>query len=325
LRTLGKNQTLAYILEKEDIAVYSAILLAGLSFGAVPIFSALLRDSQVSSIEQSFVRLLIGSIAGIIIVIFHAKNGKSSFQSSLSIPVQKTYVAQGILLALSLNCYLASIVLRTPVGEAALLCQIHPVITLILAWIILKESITSKKIVSLIFAFCGIVFLTQPWKWSSFLSSISGDILAVLSGVAYSIYIIIGKFSVSKRNKISPSLSIGWVLIWGFLMWLPLLLITQLIALPPEITSFDLLTYSTVETIFYGVCLGTIGNIIPFGLIMLTTNRIESSRTSILLLSEPLGAILLGALILNESITVWYIFGGFFLLLAVIVIIPTKS
>lgn len=308
------------MMEKESIFVHSTVLLAGLSFSTVPIFSAILRDSNVSSMEQSFIRLFIGSLAGIIFVIIYRNTRNSIFQKSIILNVQKTYIVQGMLLALSLNCYLASIALGTPVGEAALLCQTHPIVTFILASIILKEIITGKKIISLLFAISGIILLTQPWQWSSFLHSFIGVFLAALSGISYGVYIIIGRFSVSTRKTIPSALSIGWVLIWGFFMWLPLFFIIQMIPLSPIIISFDFLTFFIFENFLFGLLLGTIGNIIPFGLIMLTSSRIESTKASILLLIEPLGAIVLGNIILNESITIWYILGGLLLLVAIVII-----
>jgi drug/metabolite transporter (DMT)-like permease len=312
-------------LKSKEFSAQFAAVLAGLSFGVVPIFSAFLRDLDVSSIEQSFIRLIIGSIAGMIVVAFFSKSGKLGFETSLQRPFQKVFIFQGILVALSLNFYLASIVLETPVGEAALLCQIHPLVTFLFAWFLLKESITKNKIISLILALCGIIFLTQPWQWTSFLSSFTGSMLALLSGVGYSMYLIVGSYSVTKNANISPLLSIAWILFWAFVMWIPILLLAQALNLPSEITNFDLMTYTSLRNLLFGIGLGTIGNIIPFGLIMYATNRIESSRISILLLSEPIGAMVLGSIFLEEAITILYILGGFFVLTAVILIISQSQ
>ena len=39
-------------MERNELSAHIGIIIAGLSFGAVPIFSALLREAQVSSFEQ---------------------------------------------------------------------------------------------------------------------------------------------------------------------------------------------------------------------------------------------------------------------------------
>lgn len=311
----------------EEISVYVTLLAAGLAFGTVPVFSALLRELQVSSIEQSFIRLFIGALAGVSICFYFLRINNKNFSSSLEPSIQKTYVLQGIFLSLSLNCFLASIAVGTPIGEASILCQIHPIIALFLAWQLLNEPITRSKITAIILALVGIVFLTESWAWTSFLSTILGDILSLMSGAAYAIYLILGRKSVNKRKNITNSLSTAWVLIWGFVMWLPIILVIQLINLPPEIATFSLTTFIDFEKILFGIGLGTIGNVVPFGLIMLTANKIESSKASILLIVEPIGAILLGFFIMGEPITIWYVIGGFFLLLAVLrtIIIPKSE
>lgn len=307
-------------MQQNSIYVYLGLIIAGLSFGAVPTISAILRDSNVSSIEQSFIRLLIGGIAGFFLILFYSTNNIESFRESITSSIQKTYIVQGIIISLSLNLYLASIALGTPAGEAALLLQIQPLVTIVLGFTLLKESINKSKIISLSLALCGIFFLTQPWEWTSFLSSLDGSLLALISGVTYGVYIVFGKLYSTKREKIPFSLSLAWVLLWAFIMWIPIFLITRITPLPSEIISFDLSTYIIFKNIVFGLGLGIIGNVIPFGLIMLTINHIESSKASIVLLIEPLGAILLAAFVLNEAITIWYVIGGLFLLLAILMI-----
>jgi len=150
-------------MQQNSIYVYLGLIIAGLSFGAVPTISAILRDSNVSSIEQSFIRLLIGGIAGFSLVLFYSKNNIESFRKSITTSIQKTYIVQGIIISLSLNFYLASIALGTPAGEAALLLQIQPLVAIILGFTLLKESITKSKIISLSLALCGIFTLIKPW------------------------------------------------------------------------------------------------------------------------------------------------------------------
>ena len=58
---------------------------------------------------------------------------------------------------------------------------------------------------------------------------------------------------------------------------------------------------------------------------MISSRYVESSRSAILLLGEPLGAIVFGLLILNEPITIYYIIGGGLLMFAIIYLILTGS
>ncbi|MFX1533339.1 MAG: EamA family transporter [Promethearchaeota archaeon] len=108
--------------------------------------------------------------------------------------------------------YISSIALETPVGEAALLVQIHPFITLFLAWLLLEETIDRSKILALLLGIAGLMILTRPWEWASFLSSLIGDLLALFTGVVIGLYLLTGRWSVKHRTDVSPGLSIAWVL-----------------------------------------------------------------------------------------------------------------
>ena len=46
---------------------YVAAIFGGLSFGTIPILSAILRDNNASSLEQSSIRLFFGAIIGLYI------------------------------------------------------------------------------------------------------------------------------------------------------------------------------------------------------------------------------------------------------------------
>ncbi len=312
-------------MNNSKIIGYSAAILGGLSFGAVPVLAASLRDMGVSSIEQSFLRLLIGVFAGIgVILIYHYKEAQESlFRTSYFL--QKTYIAQGLLLSLMIVSYLSSIAFETPAGEAALLIQIHPFTTLILASLFLEEKITQSKSIALIMALIGLFILTSPWNWDSFLLSLPGDLLALVTGVLYSLYLLIARWSANERSKVSPILSIAWILCWSFLIGLPILVILTLFPLSPSLVSFSVNSLLSPEIIALGILLALFGSIIPYGLIMLASKYIESSKASILLLDEPVGAIILGAILLNEKITLSYIIGGIALLSAIIFLLSTQN
>lgn len=313
-------------MEKTKLVGYVIAILAGLSFGSIPVISAFLRDAGASSVEQTFLRLLFGGLVGIFLIILFFNFKSVEFHYSTNRFLQKTYLFQGSLFSIGIIFYLSSIALETPVGEAALLVQIHPFVTLILASFFLGEKITSPKASALILALTGLLLLTQPWTWGSFMSSFMGDLLAATNGIIYSIYILAGTWSNKYRNNVSSTLSIAWVLLWGLIVGIPFIMILSLLPLPTQITAFSLTNILTLQILILGMLLALFGSIIPYGLVMLSnTFDVESSRQSILMLGEPIGAILLGALLLSEEITIWYLFGGMSLLMAIIIIILSSQ
>lgn len=304
---------------------YVAAIFGGFSFGTIPILSAIMRDNNSSSLEQSSIRLFFGAVIGILFIIAFFMLRRTELTRSLKFSTQKPYLIQGFFLALMIVLYLSSISLGTPAGEAALLIQIHPIITLILGSRFLGEKITKAKVISILLAIIGIILLTEPWNWESFLEAIVGDLLMVLLGILYAGYLLVNRWGSKYTEDISPTVSIGWVLIWGFVIGVPLLLLLSLFPLSPEIISFSIGNVIRPKIIGYGFLLAFFGSLVTYGLIMVASKYIESSKISILVLSEPIGAMILGAIVLNEPITIFYAFGGIAILIAAIVILVTSK
>lgn len=303
-----------------------AAIASGISFGFISIFSALLRNEGASSFEQTFLNLMYGALVGFIILLVYSQLRKDDIIFSLNIELQKTYLLQGFLLFTMLLTYLSSIAIGTPIGEVALLAQIHPIITLLLARIFVREQINAQKIVALLIALLGLVILTQPWEKTFFLSSVIGDLLAISIGIQFAIYLLIGKWSMKYRVHTSSIVSIAWVLCWSLLVGLPILFVLALMPLPQEIVAFSLTSLWSPTVLVLGFILMVFGSLISYGLIMVSNRfRIESYKTSILLLGEPIAPIIFGALMLGESITIWYLIGGSTLLLAISIVILTSK
>lgn len=300
---------------------FVAAIIAGLSLGSIPVISALLRDVGISSVEQVFLRLFFGSLVALSFIVVLYLRDLSTLRSSLTLSVQVTYFIQGLFLTLAITVYLAAISLNTPVGEAALLIQVHPFVTLFFGVLLYREKITPPKIYSLVFAFIGLVLLVRPWMWDSFMQNLIGDVLAISNGTLYAIYLLIGTGSSKRRKSISPQLSTSWVLIWAFLTGIVILVCINFLPFPSEISSFAFKNLLSADVLFLGLILALFGSIIPYSLIM-TANKygIESSVQSILVLGEPVSAIMLGAVILQEPILIWYLIGGGALACAIILL-----
>ena len=305
---------------------YFVTILAGISFGGIPVIVALLRDADASIAEQAFLRLFLGGIVGFSLLIACQTRNKDIIKSSLTKTVQKSYFWQGSVFTFAILVYIGSIILETPVGEAALLIQIHPLITLILGALLLKEEISSRKIVALLLALIGMILLTTPWEWESFLSSILGDILATMNGSFYALYLLIGAYSVKIRSEIPFYISVSWILVWGFIWGLICFFLLGMLPIPSELLIFRNEVIFTPYVFGLGLLLAITGSIVPYGLIMLSNKyEIESSTQSILLLGEPISAMILGTIFLSEPITIWYVFGGIPLLIAIALLVRTSA
>ncbi|MHA1945063.1 MAG: DMT family transporter [Candidatus Hodarchaeales archaeon] len=297
---------------------YIAAVAAGFSFGSIPIIAALLRDVNVSVTEQTFLRLFLGGIISLFVLLVYGFMKNDEFKVSLARNIQKTYFCQGLIFSFAIIVYVGAIFLETPVGEASFLIQIHPLVTLIFGFLFLKEEISRRKLLSLVLAFFGLIILTRPWEWQSFLSSFTGDLLAASNGILYAVYLLIGTASAKAREKVSFYISVSWVLFWGLIWGFPILTLVTLLPLPSNIASFNIKVLFTPYILILGIVLAILGSILPYTLVMVSNKfKVESSKQSILMLGEPLSAAFLAYLILGEGITIWYVLGGFVLILAI--------
>ncbi|MBY9000949.1 MAG: DMT family transporter [Candidatus Heimdallarchaeota archaeon] len=312
-------------MEKTKLIGYASAILGGLSFGTIPVFSATLRDLGASSFEQSVMRLFFGAIVGLVIILLFMPFQPKMVKQSMRFTGQRGYMLQGLILAIMIILYLSSIVLGTPAGEAALLIQVHPFVTLILGWILFREKITISKVVALVFALGGLILLVHPWDLDSFLSSAVGDALALLLGILYAGYIMTSRWNNKNIRGVTPIVSVSWILIWTLLIGLPFLFIMRLFNLPSIIIGFSFENIFIPKILLNGILLAVIGGLVPYGFIMMASRYLEASRASILLLSEPVGAMVLAYLFLHEAITLWYLLGGFAIICAVVITILAKS
>ncbi len=82
----------------------------------------------------------------------------------------------------------------TTAQEGFILAYTWPILVLLLAFIILREQVTVKKIVSIFISFIGIIIITTRGKFLQLtLAHFSGDILALSGAFVFALFSILGK------------------------------------------------------------------------------------------------------------------------------------
>ncbi|WP_412986875.1 DMT family transporter [Pontimicrobium sp. IMCC45349] len=107
--------------------------------------------------------------------------------------------------------------LTSPIDASIIITSI-PVIVLIFSAIILKEKITSNKILGLIIGGIGAVILISYGNKSGGTSSILGNLFIFLNACSYGLYLVIVKPLMKKYNSLTV---ISWVFLFGFLFVFP--------------------------------------------------------------------------------------------------------
>ncbi|MCB0396604.1 MAG: DMT family transporter [Flavobacteriales bacterium] len=103
--------------------------------------------------------------------------------------------------------------------NAAIIMISSPIMVVFIGALVLKEKLTSRKLIGIVLGCTGAAFLILYGKDLTFASdTLRGDIMVFLNATSYSIYLILVKPLMKKHD---PLVVIAWVFFFGSLMVLP--------------------------------------------------------------------------------------------------------
>jgi len=208
----------------------------------------------------------------------------------------------GILQVATMLAYFISI-MNASVSIAVLLLSTAPVyITIFSPWL-LKEKIKTRGIIALVLSILGILLIVDPGKLDFNPSSI-GILAGVASGILYAFQVM-----TSKHTKYSGYAQAFWSFLIATLILMPVGLV------PVEVVSNNLL---------YLMFLAIFPTILSVSLYFNGLKKVKAQNASILGLIEPLSAVILAVLILNENISTLEMIGGALILAGAALITTDK-
>lgn len=210
----------------------------------------------------------------------------------------------GLLFGISSICLFNSF-LYMDAGIASTILFVYPIFVAILMAIFFKERSSIITILSIVFAFIGVVLLYGDND--SNVSNI-GVILVLISSIYFAIYIVI----VNQYLKI-PALKLTF---YSMLFCSITILSFSLLF---EEASIQALSNGTMW--FYTIFLALIPTVISLLFLVKAINLIGSTPASILGALEPLTAVIIGISIFNEKLTFLLVIGILFILFGVTLVI----
>lgn len=190
-------------------------------------------------------------------------------------------------------------------GLASTVLFIYPIFVAIIMALFFKEKNSTITILSIIFAFLGVVLLYESdgANVSNF-----GIFLVIVSSLCYAIYIVIInqylKMSALKVTFYSMLFCTITILIHSFFD-----------------SSLNIMPLVNFNMWFYTIFLALVPTIISLLFLIKAIQLIGSTSASILGALEPLTAVLIGVYVFNEKITFWLVIGIVFILFGVILIV----
>lgn len=206
-------------------------------------------------------------------------------------------------IALSMGLFFRTIY-ALGVIPATLLLYTAPAHVLWLAWLILGESLTLEKILSLISSMLGVFFIvTNGSPELAVDASLLDIILGVLTGVAYAGYFMISRYLLHEKGD-DPVGVVAYSFIFGSIFLSPLSIPRILDGIPRSALPY--LAGLVIVATFSANLLHALG-----------LRFVEASKASIYSMMEPLVGSILAWLVLGERITIFTLVGGSLIFLGV--------
>jgi drug/metabolite transporter (DMT)-like permease len=194
--------------------------------------------------------------------------------------------------ALNMLTFFKGLSYTTPIN-ASVIMVVVPIIVLLLSAIILKETITSMKIIGVILGLSGALVLTLYGKSVQANDNILlGNFLVFINAVSYSIYIIIIKQLTSRYH---PFTFIKWLFLFGLIMVTPFGF-NELSNV--QWSTFNSYTYFSVGFVIVAATFGT------YILNPLALRELKASTVSTFLYLQPVIAGIFAILMGSDSMSI---------------------
>ncbi|MFQ5892208.1 MAG: DMT family transporter [Candidatus Methanofastidiosia archaeon] len=256
----------------------------------------------IGPLSFAFFRFLTASF--IIVVLFLLMKKRLDFK----IFKNRYILILGLTNALGILLQFVGLTLTTAT-KTALLVNVNVVVVAILSHFMFKERLSGRREIAILSGILGVFLLTTKGDLNSLKGGeILGDILVLLAGVVWALYIVYSKKAISENMEILK-MTFGVMPLTAFFLF-PFLILGDF--------SFNL---QSVSVILYTGIFCTIAALMLW---LYGLKEISATASSVILLAEILFAVILAFLFLGETLTLIDGVGGFFIVLAVGLVTVSK-
>lgn len=273
-------------MKKATLAVIAAVTIWGINFAVTKV-----GLTEIEPITLAFFRFFIGSIL-LLGVIFFTKQFKTLWKALKKdfwyffvmglFGITMIYVLENLALKLSAS------------SEVALIICADPILIILFAYFFLGEKLDFKKILSIILGIIGVILIIVKHLDLSTLfdsSAFIGNIMALLSSVAWATYTLMTK---NKVKKYSPEIVLSIVSLFGVLFLFVSMLVFEG---TPQITELSMQSWLVIG--YVSVIVSTVAFYCwNYGL-----KHLQASKAGMYMFLMPVIAVFVGILFLKEELT----------------------
>jgi len=265
-----------------------ALAIAIACFSLTPTF---VRLSEVGAAATSFWRLVLALPFFVGWIALERGRGHGS---TIGRSEAFRLILSGVVLGLNLVSWQIAIV-TTSIANAAVLGNFHPIVVAGGAALFFGERIRRRYVLGLVLSLVGVWFLTRA-RGSAFVGFAWGDVLAVLAGVSYGVWVLCLK-------GLGRSHSIAEVMAWN-------LSVAAVIGLGFALVLSETLLPATPWGRLDLVALAGLINVVGWSLLNHTMRTLPASVNGIALLVVPVLASAWGWVVFAETVAPWQAAGG---------------
>lgn len=257
------------------------IVLAGLLWGCISLFTHNLTALGFSVIQMSAMRQLIAAILFAVLILI---TGPEQFRFKLK--DIWIFICSGVIsISLFGTCYFYTIE-QSQASVAVVFLYTSPIFVMIISAIVFREKITLQKIIALVLTFAGCVCASGLIG-----SSYSIRPLIILTGLAsglfYGLYTIFCNFGLKKYSSLTVTF---WTFVFGMIATIP-------ISHPAELVSRII---EVPQSLLYFAGIGIFNTFLPYLCYTWGLKYVEGSKAAILVAVEVLSAAVIGMTVWQE-------------------------
>ncbi len=262
-------------------------LLSGVCFGSIGIFIRLFSEAGFNNMAILATRNAISAVLLFLFMFIYDRNLLKCRVRDLPVLLGGGFIGMTLT-----NVFYNIAVLNLSLGFAGVLIGLSPVYVVFIAAFLFREKITKRKLFGMILAIIGVIMVSGVID-SGVTFTALGLATGLLSGLFYGMTSIFTKISIGRGYN-------------GLTITFYAVLITAITTAP--FANWDQVAEYTAAApaahIMLMIAHALIGAALPYLMLNVSLRFIEAGKASILTSSEPVAAMLFGAFVYGEKLTV---------------------
>ncbi len=278
-------------------------VIAGTLWGMIGYFVRALQSQGLSSMQIVAVRMVISAVLfSLFVLIFKRDIFKVKLKDLWC------FLGTGVVSVATFSfCYFKAIELSS-LSVASILLYTAPIFVMIFSVFLFKEKLSIVKVISLILAFSGCVFVTGVVGNQGDFNLVAVA-FGVMSGVCYALYSIFSRLALNRGY--GPMTITMYTFIFASVASLFII----------DIKPVMKVMFEDVNSVVFCALFAVLSSVLPYAFYTLSLKYIKSSTASIIASIEPVVATITGAVLFNEMVDFPYGYIGIALVIGSIVLI----